>query len=346
MPDTSAVITCSPHSEGIAALEVRSAWPEAGLEWLDDGVARISAGVSFAPFVEKLETSGSVFIRHLAPADLTLAAEPSAILDAVRTAATHIEPGEAFTVQVRRFGEDALGDQFAALAETAAVSASQGRLDRRNPSAVVSVTLAGGRAYVGCAKVSLCRSSWPGGERRYHRDADRISRAEFKLLEAMETFRLELPSEGRALDLGAAPGGWTHLLLERGLTVTAVDPAPIDRRVLGNPRLNALRMTAESFLAAAPVFDVIVSDLRMDARRATLILLQCADQMQAAGVVVATLKLPERGVRSIDVLRLVRATLVRLTGRYADVRARQLFHNRSEITLALRRPFQSGASDA
>ncbi len=63
-------------------------------------------------------------------------------------------------------------------------------------------------------------------------DAGEISRAEFKLLEALEVFGVSLPSRGRALDLGAAPGGWTRLLLEASLSVVAVDPANLD------PRLN------------------------------------------------------------------------------------------------------------
>jgi len=60
------------------------------------------------------------------------------------------------------------------------------------------------------------------------------SRAYSKLVEALAYFGIQ-PSAGEAvLELGAAPGGATLALLERGLSVVAVDPAKMD------PSLEAL----------------------------------------------------------------------------------------------------------
>ncbi|GAA0581640.1 RlmE family RNA methyltransferase [Craurococcus roseus] len=56
------------------------------------------------------------------------------------------------------------------------------------------------------------------------------SRAAFKLLEMDEKHRLLRPG-GRVLDLGAAPGGWTQVAVERtapGGRVVAVDLLPMD----------------------------------------------------------------------------------------------------------------------
>lgn len=52
--------------------------------------------------------------------------------------------------------------------------------------------------------------------------------AEFKLLEALEVFGIVLPSHGVALDLAAAPGGWTRVLRRAGEYVTAIDPGELD----------------------------------------------------------------------------------------------------------------------
>jgi 23S rRNA (cytidine2498-2'-O)-methyltransferase len=51
------------------------------------------------------------------------------------------------------------------------------------------------------------------------------SRAYSKLVEALEHFQLSLTPGSSALELGAAPGGATFALLERGISVIAVDPA-------------------------------------------------------------------------------------------------------------------------
>mgnify|MGYP001282133345 FL=1 len=55
-----------------------------------------------------------------------------------------------------------------------------------------------------------------------------ISRAHFKLEQIDQRFRIVKPKQ-RVLELGAAPGGWTHYLegkLQGGVLI-AVDPLPI-----------------------------------------------------------------------------------------------------------------------
>jgi 23S rRNA (uridine2552-2'-O)-methyltransferase len=60
------------------------------------------------------------------------------------------------------------------------------------------------------------------------KDAGYRSRAAFKLAELDQRFRLLKPGT-RVVDLGAAPGGWTQLAVQRGAAmVVAIDLAPID----------------------------------------------------------------------------------------------------------------------
>ena len=61
-----------------------------------------------------------------------------------------------------------------------------------------------------------------------------INRAEYKLKEALQIFRIDLKQHKRALDIGAAPGGWTHYLSQHGIKVVAVDNAFLDYKKLGN----------------------------------------------------------------------------------------------------------------
>ncbi len=85
------------------------------------------------------------------------------------------------------------------------------------------------------------------------------SRAYLKLWEALtRTGRWPMPGE-TCLDLGAAPGGWTWAAAELGTTVTAIDKAPIDPRVLAMPGVS---FRAESAFALPPEpVDWLLSDV-------------------------------------------------------------------------------------
>jgi 23S rRNA (cytidine2498-2'-O)-methyltransferase len=167
-----------------------------------------------------------------------------------------------------------------------------------------------------------------------------ISRAEFKLLEALETFNIELPKRGTALDLGAAPGGWTRLLLERGLRVVAVDPANMHPTLKANRNLEHYRGHAEPFLESAfsqhRLFDIVCNDMRMDARQAARLMLHAADLLPVGGLAITSLKLPH-ATSGMQPRRVMAEALEILQVGFEEVHARQLFHNRQEVTVFLKK---------
>ena len=83
---------------------------------------------------------------------------------------------------------------------------SNAPLNVKHPVQVLSVMVGETFAHLGISLVQQNLSDWGGGVRRFAKEKGQISRAEFKLLEAIEQFGLELPARSRALDLGAAPG--------------------------------------------------------------------------------------------------------------------------------------------
>ncbi|MCA9106092.1 MAG: hypothetical protein KDA83_11725 [Planctomycetales bacterium] len=84
-------------------------------------------------------------------------------------------------------------------------------------------------------------SCWVGGVPPLTR-REVISRAYYKLDEAIRWTQLPLRKGDVALELGAAPGGACQLLLEKGLHVSGVDPAEIDPRVAEHPHFEHLKM--------------------------------------------------------------------------------------------------------
>ena len=199
----------------------------------------------------------------------------------------------------------------------------------------LSVTRAKDGYYLGFSESSAMLSPRAGGIYRYAMTPETISRAAFKLTEVFDRIPLPLPASFEALDLGAAPGGWTRVLLERGARVTAVDPAELDPRVASDRRVTHFRGLSQEYLKAAggKEFDLLVNDMRMDALESVRVTLEALPLLKSGGNLVITLKLPEKGS-----LKKARDALSRLEDRTEVFFARQLYHNRSEITCAARKP--------
>jgi 23S rRNA (cytidine2498-2'-O)-methyltransferase len=306
-------------------------------------------------FTRHVMEARPVFVRHLAPVQAIIPLkstmddlEQLAVGVAELPTFSMLERGQHFAVQSRLTqGEDAgnkrpySGGKINQLLAEAIVEETGAVEDTKKPQIVVSLLCTPEKAYAGISLARENLSAWPGGMRHFAQTPEQISRAEFKLLEALEVFGVTLPTRGKALDLGAAPGGWTRLLLETGLKVIAVDPARLDPRLTGQAGLIHYRGYAEDYLEEAErrkqLFDVITNDMRMDARDAARLLIQTRQRLQPDGFILSTLKLPH-ATASIDPLKNLREA-VSLLSRYFDiVQARQLFHNRQEVTVIVARP--------
>jgi len=87
-------------------------------------------------------------------------------------------------------------------------------------------------------------SGFPGNRVELQLPPEAPSRAWLKLEEAIARFKPVVPQGGSALEVGCAPGGASTALLDRGFTVTGVDPQHVDERVFRNPRFGLLRKQA------------------------------------------------------------------------------------------------------
>ncbi|MFC6488118.1 TlyA family RNA methyltransferase [Nitratireductor sp. GCM10026969] len=94
-----------------------------------------------------------------------------------------------------------------------------------------------------------------------------VSRAALKLIHGLDTFSLD-PRDADALDIGASTGGFTQVLLERGVAhVTAIDvgTGQMDAQLEADPRvtaiegLNARHLTLDALGGRRP--DFLVSDV-------------------------------------------------------------------------------------
>ncbi|MDP2806328.1 MAG: 23S rRNA (cytidine(2498)-2'-O)-methyltransferase RlmM, partial [Gallionellaceae bacterium] len=105
---------------------------------------------------------------------------------------------------------------------------------------------------------------------------DAPSRSYLKLAEAFEVF-LDAKEKSQllkpnmtAVDLGAAPGGWTWQLVQRGFKVTAVDNGPLKGAAAAHASIKHLRKDGFSFRPQRPVDWLVCDMVEQPQRVATL----------------------------------------------------------------------------
>lgn len=182
-------------------------------------------------------------------------------------------------------------------------------------------------------------SPWPGGIPRLRQPPNAPSRSAAKLDEAIHTLltddeRQTLLRDGlRGADLGAAPGGWTWVLVRAGLRVTAVDNGPLKEPVAGHPQVEHLRADGFKWQPARPL-DWMVCDMVEQPRRVAERMAEWFREGWCRNAIF-NLKLPmkKRWDETVMCLDLFRAQ----AGELKSLRARQLYHDREEITVFARR---------
>jgi 23S rRNA (cytidine2498-2'-O)-methyltransferase len=180
-------------------------------------------------------------------------------------------------------------------------------------------------------------SPWPMGIPRLAMPRSAPSRSTLKLAEALLTFlsdeeRAQLLRPGmRAVDLGAAPGGWTWQLAQRGLRVTAIDNGPLKGATADDPLVEHVRENGLSWRPRRSVDWMVCDMVEAPSRIAALVAAWMADG--ACLRTIFNLKLPMKK-RYAEVERcaaVITDTLSRRRLRYV-LRFKQLYHDREEIT--------------
>lgn len=307
---------------------------------IGSGVVLGITAVGFFSIAEAWRQSPPIFARHICPIQLIVPfANLETDLGHLQTAvkeqlAPFFDPEMPFSVQTRCFGSGSfkpfeINEALALLIE----AESGAPLNVKSPVQVLSVVTNDSHAYLGISLVQHNLSDWAGGVRRFAKEKGQISRAEFKLLEAFEQFGLDLPARGHALDLGAAPGGWTRVLRQKGQLVTAVDPGQLHPSLIHDKAIRHIPIAAEKYLTQYPdMYDLIVNDMRLDARDSARLMVAYAPYLYEHGEAIMTLKLP-----TVNLLKPLNHAINILNQAYDIAQTRQLFHNRKEVTLYLRK---------
>ena len=198
--------------------------------------------------------------------------------------------------------------------------------------------LSGIAAYVGISHPANS-SPWAMGIARIRVPKGAPSRSAGKLAEAFMVF---IGNDGMAkraapgmtaVDLGAAPGGWSWILARNNLTVVAVDNGDIDQALLDTGQVKHRRMDGFDFKPAKAVDWMVCDMVEKPALVANLVAKWVGNRW--CRECIFNLKLPMK--KRYEEVELCRGRIAeKLEGLGYELRFRHLYHDREEVTGHLR----------
>ncbi len=213
--------------------------------------------------------------------------------------------------------------------------AESGAIDTRARERLHVLLTPDERAWLGLADVQRA-SPWHLGIPRLRMPRDAPSRSTLKLAEALHVYlgdNIEkvLMPEMRAVDLGAAPGGWTWQLIHRGLHVTAVDNGRMMGELVDNALVRHLREDGFRFQPKKGVDWMVCDMVESPSRIAQLVAKWIVNGW--ARHAIFNLKLPmKKRYEEVERCRAIIEDALQVDGRIIDLRIRQMYHDREEVT--------------
>jgi hypothetical protein len=177
-------------------------------------------------------------------------------------------------------------------------------VEEQNPLAETLFCLVGKEGLFGGMQTPRASNGlYAGGSKYIDQDSpDTISRAGAKIAEALHYLLLHRPALAKGshwVELGACPGGMTSELLARDQRVTAIDRAPLDRRLDGRSGLKFIHADVATFEPDKGItFDAILSDLNGPPEESIVHVMRLTPNLRSKGLVVFTLKVPK--IESVD----------------------------------------------
>jgi 23S rRNA (cytidine2498-2'-O)-methyltransferase len=191
------------------------------------------------------------------------------------------------------------------------------------------------QARIGLADMHLSADD-PLGIPRFRMPPDAPSRSTLKLAEAIHVFLGSgqdeaLQPDMRAVDLGAAPGGWTWQLMQRGLRVTAVDNGSLKGDLVDNAMVKHMRVDGFRYEPNVPVDWLVCDMVEQPVRIARLVAKWLANGW--ARYAIFNLKLPmKKRHEEVARCREIIGEAMEDAGKSYILQLKQLYHDREEIT--------------
>lgn len=174
-------------------------------------------------------------------------------------------------------------------------------------------------------------AAFPGGAAPIEPDRWAPSTAYRKIEEALRWLDAAPGPQDLCVDLGAAPGGWTHALVKRGARVVAVDRAEMDPALAKNPLVTHVKKDAFSYVHDEMPTWLCCDVIALPGRALQLVEDATASTKLRALVVTVKLKKP------YDMAAVAKARALARGRPGWWGRAKHLAANKLEVTLMMKR---------
>ncbi|MCG7650105.1 MAG: 23S rRNA (cytidine(2498)-2'-O)-methyltransferase RlmM [Pseudomonadota bacterium] len=180
--------------------------------------------------------------------------------------------------------------------------------------------------------LGICRLKFP---------SDAPSRSTLKLEDALVNMLSDkqqakvLRSGGRAVDLGACPGGWTYQLVKRGMYVEAIDNGLVADSLMSTGLVEHHAADGFTYRPQFGRVDLLVCDMIEQPDRVAKLMGDWLVKHWATHAIF-NLKLPmkQRYETVVEAMTLLRGRLNALEDAFA-VKVRHLYHDRDEVTVTI-----------
>ena len=253
-------------------------------------------------------------------------ARSSLDFDAIKEAVARALPtGRSFAIECQLVGKAGAGRSTLGFGSRE-IEVHTGRLleksgfvaDLENPDVIAAIIAVGDTAYI---------SILEGTRRRVRSGRKYLNRAEKKFIEAYEVFGLRDFRIRNALDIGAAPGGFSKAMADLGISVVSIDPGMMDPSLERIERITHKKVRAEDFKTDG-TFDLITDDMNLHPEQSARIAASFSRNLEGSGILLMTVKCPTR-----NPLRYMEAAIDELEGTFRDFRFKHLESNKSEVMM-------------
>lgn len=301
--------------------------------------------------MDRLPVEGLVFVRDwfvvLADISLPRADRVGAVLDALRDSSADRPTCSRVDIRLTETNDDHDLGNFARkwVSPLSKALRGSGQLQQDPkadaPGRLDLLLLSFERVIIGVSYAKN-RARHPSGIVRLRLPSAAPSRSALKLEEAWKVFlpveqALDYLGGGKqAVDLGAAPGGWTWQLVKQGMLVTAVDNGPMNPELMASGQVTHVQADGYQWRPKRGV-DWMVCDIVDHPRRTTSMVVEWLTG-KLCRYVVFNLKLPMK--KRYDewlICREILETGLGMSDLTFRVKAHHLYHDREEITCFIER---------
>jgi len=202
-------------------------------------------------------------------------------------------------------------------------------VDLNRPEQIVYSFLHDKEVYLGCLNKNEIVYRYLDNSKVFSKIKNRLNRAQYKLVEALDRFDISI-QDGVAMDIGAAPGGWTTELINHGFKVYAIDPAKLDESLENNEKVTHIKGKIENANFEGLKFDIIVNDMNCEPVESAKIMVDNSKYLKNGGLAIMTAKLVNKKVD-----KFIADVSDTIKDEYSIKAIKHLQQNRQEITFIL-----------